>query len=168
MNNECLQLSSSHPGQNAAEVSATMEEVHTAWESLQAATSGRKRKLKSSLELQKFLLSVSVALIIFYSCFFELMVLNLSCVIIFFQIHDLVSWMKDTATQITSEESVTSVASAKEHLDSHNLIKAEIDAREDSIQKITRAGNRLIQQGHYAKSDVSIITIIYDQEEIPV
>lgn len=41
-----------------------MEEVQSAWESLQAATAGRKRKLKASLELQKFLSSVSTIMLI--------------------------------------------------------------------------------------------------------
>ncbi len=59
LNNECLQLCSSHPGQNANKVSEVMEEVQSAWELLQAASLARKRKLKSSLELQKLLLSVS-------------------------------------------------------------------------------------------------------------
>lgn len=67
---------------------------------------------------------------------------------------DLISWMKDTAAQISGDEAVTSVATAKELLDRHNQVKAEIDARGDSVQKITRAGNKLIQQGHYAKSEV--------------
>ena len=62
--------------------------------------------------------------------------------------------MKDTAAQISGDEPVTSVASAKELLDRHNQMKAEIDAREDSVQKIVRAGNKLIQQGHYAKIEV--------------
>ena len=44
-----------------------MEATQGAWESLQAATTGRKRKLKSSLELQKFLSSVSLKLTIIKS-----------------------------------------------------------------------------------------------------
>lgn len=126
LSNECLRLTSSHPAQTTKTVSTNMEETQGAWESLQAATTGRKRKLKSSLELQKFLSSI----------------------------RDLVSWMKDTAAQISGDEPVTSVASAKELLDRHNQMKAEIDAREDSVQKIVRAGNKLIQQGHYAKIEI--------------
>ena len=58
LNTECLRLSSAYPGANAHAVTANMERVQVAWESLQAATSGRKRKLKASHELQKFLSSV--------------------------------------------------------------------------------------------------------------
>ena len=63
--------------------------------------------------------------------------------------------MKDTSTQIAGEQPVTSVSSARELLDSHHQVKAEVDAREDNIQKVTLAGKKLIQQGHYAKTDVS-------------
>ena len=148
MNNESLQLCSSHPGQSASKVSDTMEEVQTAWELLQAATLARKRKLKSSLELQKLLLSVSFVFIILKQI-----------VTFLLQIHDLVSWMKDTSAQIAGEQPITSVPSAKELLDSHHQVKAEIDAREDSIQKINRAANKLIQQGHYAKTEVRSLNI---------
>ena len=68
--------------------------------------------------------------------------------------------MKDTSAQIAGEQPVTSVSSAKELLDSHHQVKAEVDAREDNIQKITRAGNKLMQQGHYAKTDVNCLSAI--------
>lgn len=54
-----MRLSAVQSGPNAHNVTAIMAEVQAAWESLQAATAGRKRKLKASLELQKFLSSVS-------------------------------------------------------------------------------------------------------------
>lgn len=63
--------------------------------------------------------------------------------------------MKDITAQISGDEAVTSVAAAKELLDRHNQVKAEIDAREETVMKITRAGNKLVQQGHYAKTEVS-------------
>lgn len=62
--------------------------------------------------------------------------------------------MKDIAVQISSDEAVTSVAAAKEVLDRHNQVKAEIDAREESVQKIVKTGNKMVQQGHYAKAEV--------------
>lgn len=59
LNNECLRLSAAYPGSNAHAVTVNMERVQVAWESLQTATVARKRKLKASHELQKFLSSVS-------------------------------------------------------------------------------------------------------------
>ena len=63
--------------------------------------------------------------------------------------------MRDIEAKISRDEQVTSVSAAKELLDRHNQVKAEIDAREESMQKLIRAGNKLIQQGHYAKAEVS-------------
>ena len=69
--------------------------------------------------------------------------------------------MKDTAAQISSDEAVTSVAAAKELLDRHNQVKAEIDAREESVQKIVKTGNKMVQQGHYARAEVNNHLQIY-------
>ena len=59
LSNESLRLSTTYPGANAEVITTSMEEVQLAWESLQAAANGRKRKLRASSELQKFLSSVS-------------------------------------------------------------------------------------------------------------
>ena len=59
LSNESLRLSTTYPGANAEVITTSMEEVPLAWESLQAAANGRKRKLRASSELQKFLSSVS-------------------------------------------------------------------------------------------------------------
>lgn len=63
--------------------------------------------------------------------------------------------MRDTGAQISTDEPVNSVSAAKTLLDQHNQIKAEIDTRADSMQRIDRAGKRMTQQGHYAKVEVS-------------
>lgn len=73
--------------------------------------------------------------------------------------------MKDTSAQFAGEQPVTSVSSAKELLESHHQVKAEIDAREDNIQKISRAANKLIQQGHYAKTDVCFTSGLLSNEK---
>ena len=69
----------------------------------------------------------------------------------------MISWMRDVEAKISRDEQVTSVSAAKELLDRHNQVKAEIDAREESMQKLVRAGNRLMQQGHYAKAEVGCV-----------
>lgn len=58
LNNESLRLLTTQSGAAARNIGVLMDEVQTAWEGLQAATTNRKRKLKASLELQKFLSSV--------------------------------------------------------------------------------------------------------------
>lgn len=59
LNAECIRLTTSYPGPSATVVASSMEEVQLAWESLQVASSGRKKKLRAALELQKLLSSVS-------------------------------------------------------------------------------------------------------------
>ena len=58
LNNESLHLSATYPGANAHVITQGMEEVHLQWEALQAASLARKKKLRASSELQKFLSSV--------------------------------------------------------------------------------------------------------------
>lgn len=58
LNNESLHLSATYPGANAHVITQAMEEVHMEWEVLQAASLARKKKLRASSELQKFLSSV--------------------------------------------------------------------------------------------------------------
>lgn len=55
---------------------------------------------------------------------------------------------------ISTEEPADSVSGAEALLAKHNEYKAEVDAREESMSQITRNGKKLIQQGHYASSEV--------------
>lgn len=59
LSNESLHLSTNYPGANSAVITSSMEQVQSAWDSLQASAGARKRKLRAALELQKFLSSVS-------------------------------------------------------------------------------------------------------------
>ena len=67
LNTECVRLTTSYSGANASVIAESMEEVQLAWEILQVATSGRKKKLRAALELQKFISSVSPVCIITHS-----------------------------------------------------------------------------------------------------
>ena len=55
---------------------------------------------------------------------------------------------------ISAEEPAHNVSGAEALLAKHNEHKAEVDAREESIAQITKSGKKLIQQGHYASSEV--------------
>ena len=59
--------------------------------------------------------------------------------------------MKET---ISSEEPARSVSGAEALISKHNEHKAEIDAREDSVTQVAKAGRKLIQQSHYASEEV--------------
>ena len=55
---------------------------------------------------------------------------------------------------ISTEEPAQSVSGAEALLVKHNEHKAEMDAREESMAQITKNGKKLIQQSHYASSEV--------------
>ena len=57
-------------------------------------------------------------------------------------------------SHISTEEPAHSVAGAEALLGKHNEHRAEIDAREESMNTITKNGKKLIQQGHYASTEV--------------
>ena len=69
---------------------------------------------------------------------------------------DLVSWMHDMEETICSEEPARSVSGAEALISKHNEYKAEIDARQDSMMQISKAGRKLIQQTHYASTEVKL------------
>ena len=52
-------------------------------------------------------------------------------------------------------EAGRSVSGVEELLAKHNERRAEIDAREESVAMVTKAGRKLTQQGHYASAEVS-------------
>jgi spectrin beta len=127
LSTECIRLTTSHSGANASVIAANMEEVQLAWESLQAASSGRKKKLRAALELQKLLSSV----------------------------RDLMSWMHDMEETICSEEPARSVSGAEALISKHNEHRALIDAREESLVQVSKAGRKLTQQSpHYASAEI--------------
>lgn len=64
--------------------------------------------------------------------------------------------MHDMGALISTEEPAHSVSGAEALLVRHNEHKAEVDAREESLAQITKNGKKLIQQNHYASSEVCV------------
>ena len=62
--------------------------------------------------------------------------------------------MHDTSAVISTVEPARSVSGAEALLAKHNEYKAEIDAREESVAGVNKGGKKLIQQGHYANTEV--------------
>jgi hypothetical protein len=133
ISSESMRLTALYPGGNAKGIMAKQEQVNTAWESLTVAMQNRKRKLRASLELQKFLSSV----------------------------RDIISWMHDMEVVIQSDEPAKSVSGAEEAIGRHNQHKAEIDTRGSDMTKLAKSGQKMIQQGHYAAEDVSVVCVLY-------
>lgn len=62
--------------------------------------------------------------------------------------------MRDMGSVLRAVESGRSVSGVEELLTKHNERRAEIDAREESVTTVTKAGRKLAQQGHYASAEV--------------
>ena len=58
------------------------------------------------------------------------------------------------ASLISTEEPAHSVQGAESLLGKHGEYRAEIDAREESMNVINKTGKKLVQQGHYASAEV--------------
>jgi spectrin beta len=73
--------------------------------------------------------------------------------------------MHDMGSHISTEEPADSVSGAEALLAKHNEHKAEVDARQESMSQINKNGKKLIQQGHYASTEVqeSLIIVIYER-----
>ena len=74
--------------------------------------------------------------------------------VLVFQMRDLMSWVCDMEETMCSEEPARSVSGAEALISKHNQHKAEIDTREDSVTQVAKAGRKLIQQSHYASTEV--------------
>ncbi|KMQ97932.1 spectrin alpha chain [Lasius niger] len=68
---------------------------------------------------------------------------------------DLVSWMNDMRAIISADELAKDVAGAEALVDRHQEHKGEIDARADSFDATTLAGNKLLEKQHYAAEEVA-------------
>ena len=66
------------------------------------------------------------------------------------------SWMHDMEEMMCSEEPARSVSGAEALISKHSEHKAEIDARDDSVVQVSKAGRKLIQQSHYASAEVCL------------
>ena len=67
------------------------------------------------------------------------------------QVQDLVSWNHDMKETLWSEEPARSLSGAEPLILKYDEHKAEIEARDDSVVEVTKAGRKLI---HYASAEV--------------
>ena len=81
------------------------------------------------------------------------------------QVRDLVSWMHNAEEMISDEEPARSVSEAEALISRHSEHKAEIDARESSVAQVTKSGKKLIQQNHYASTEVRTCFIVNEGRE---
>ncbi|XP_017774793.1 PREDICTED: spectrin alpha chain isoform X2 [Nicrophorus vespilloides] len=111
---------------HAEQIQAKRDEIEDYWQSLTAKAKERREKLDESYFLHRFLADF----------------------------RDLVSWINDTKAVISADELAKDVSGAEALLERHQEHRGEIDAREDSFAATIKAGQQLLERGHYATDEV--------------
>ncbi|XP_072752026.1 spectrin alpha chain [Anoplolepis gracilipes] len=124
---EADRLAAIHEADHSKQIQAKRAEILQSWESLTAKAKERRLKLNESYYLHRFLADY----------------------------RDLVSWMNDMRAIISADELAKDVAGAEALVDRHQEHKGEIDARADSFDATTLAGNKLLEKKHYAAEEVA-------------
>lgn len=121
---DAARLQVQYPGQNATQIAQQQKVVLDHWAALQQRASDRRELLNEACDLHKFLS----------------------------QARDLMSWASSLRANMMTEEKVRDAASAQILKAEHEAVKAEIEAREDSFEKVVALGEEIIKNGHYASS----------------
>ncbi|KAK0179706.1 hypothetical protein PV327_005434 [Microctonus hyperodae] len=124
---EADRLAGIHQADHSQQIQSKRAEILQSWESLTAKATERRFKLEESYSLHRFLADF----------------------------RDLVSWMNDMRAIISADELAKDVAGAEALLERHQEHKGEIDARADSFDAATLAGNKLLERKHYAAPQVA-------------
>ncbi|KOC66045.1 Spectrin alpha chain [Habropoda laboriosa] len=124
---EADRLAAIHQADHSKQIQAKRAEILQLWESLTAKAKERRLKLDESYYLHRFLADY----------------------------RDLVSWMNDMRAIISADELAKDVAGAEALVERHQEHKGEIDARADSFDATTLAGNKLLEKEHYAAEEVT-------------
>ncbi|XP_045137790.1 spectrin beta chain, non-erythrocytic 1-like isoform X9 [Portunus trituberculatus] len=123
---DSARLQAAYPGSNAEHIAEQQALVVENWNVLQDKASKRKEQLLAAADLQKFLAHS----------------------------RDLISWSSDLRATMKAEEKVRDAASAQGLKTEHERIKAEIEAREDEFSRVVESGGNMIEEQHYASSEV--------------
>ncbi|CAG5135132.1 unnamed protein product, partial [Candidula unifasciata] len=121
----------------ASQIQDKQQEIGENWKKLKAKAIERKTRLDDSYYLHRFLADF----------------------------RDLVSWISEMKAIIAADDLAKDVAGAESLLDRHNEHKGEIDAREDSFQSTSQAGDRLVQSNHFAADEVKEKLTILSNEK---
>lgn len=76
----------------------------------------------------------------------------LGCVI---QVRELLSWAGETEREMATDTQVRDVQSVELLKTRHEQLKAEIEARDDTFNAIVQAGQEMVNNGHFAREEVS-------------
>ena len=108
-------LQAKYPGPNATHISEQLAVVRNNWDNLQERAKAHKHTLRSNYQLQLF---------------------GLSC-------QDLVSWCSHLKIMLISEEKVSNVAEAQRLKSEHEILKSEIEAKEEDFKDLVAASQQM-------------------------
>ncbi|CAD5229846.1 unnamed protein product [Bursaphelenchus xylophilus] len=119
-------LRQKHSGPNADHINEQMNKLTEEFGQLTDAVNHRKIKLMAAYDFQKF---------------------NAIC-------RDFVNWTDTVNAEMQNEQAIPDLQSAQWYKKEHQRLRAEIDAREEEIQRIQQFAEQMIAQGHYASKNI--------------
>ncbi|KAK2186885.1 hypothetical protein NP493_185g03007 [Ridgeia piscesae] len=122
---DSARLQEAYPGGNAEQIAQQQAVVIENWTILQEKAAQRKDNLLAALDLYRFLTLA----------------------------RDLVTWSDEMQKEMTAEQPVRDVTSVDLLRKSHQQLKAEIEAREDSFATAVDTGRKMIDASHFAKNE---------------
>lgn len=125
LSKEAERLMDSHKDQ-AEQISNKQTEIADNWEKLKNKGADRKARLDDSYYLHRFLADY----------------------------RDLISWTHDMKAIISADDLAKDVAGAESLVERNLECRGEIDAREDTFRSTVDAGQRLVDDDHYAADEV--------------
>ena len=125
LSKEAERLMDSHKDQ-AEQISNKQTEIADNWEKLKNKGADRKARLDDSYYLHRFLADF----------------------------RDLISWIHDMKAIISADDLAKDVAGAESLVERNLECRGEIDAREDTFRSTVDAGQRLVDDDHYAADEV--------------
>jgi len=115
-----------YPGGNADHIAHQLSVVVDNWHILEEKSAQRKSDLQATNDLYLFLSEVK----------------------------NLTGWAEQIHAEMASQEPVRSVSDVTDLQKRHQEIRAEIDARENTFEKVVESGQSMIKNGHFAAAEI--------------
>lgn len=173
---DSTRLQRTYPGENAEQIEQLQATVVENWGILQDRAIQRKEELVNTMDLHRFLADVghhepySICYNRLFGIFGKILAQNvqskvmavflalilLICFefIFFLKVRDLMSWANEIEQEMKSEKTARDVYGVDMIKTRHEELKAEIDARAETFTTIIQTGEEMINNEHYAKSEV--------------
>jgi spectrin beta len=73
-------------------------------------------------------------------------------------VRDLISWSNEIEREMTADKPVRDVNSVDLVRTRHEELRAEIETRQDTFNTVIRTGEDMVENDHYAKDEVHLIS----------